>query len=130
MENILSKVDFETKSVFSVKIKIDENTVYDNKQEGEVDEYGQSLDIISDLRRSIKCSAPFDNKKIIKLITPHEDKEDENGDICRDIDLEYYLVVDKEELDEFSVEETTDDLEEEWFTGSSSCKVEITLYTA
>lgn len=130
MESILSKVDFETQSVFNINIKIYENTVYDNTKEGEVDEHGQALDIISDLRRSIKCSSPLDNKKIIKSIVPHEDKEDENGDVCRDIEMEYYLLINNEDIDEFSEEGLKDELEEEWFTGSSSCNVEINLYTA
>lgn len=128
MESILSKVDFETHGVYSVTLSVSESDMFENAKEGEVDEYGQSLDIVSELRRAIKYSFPFENKKIIKSIVAEDEKENEDGVLCRDIELEYYLLVDKEDMEEFSIEELHDVLEEEWNGGNAACKIAIDLY--
>ena len=128
METILDKVDFDKYSVYNIQINIQENDIFTDGKENEVDEYGQSLDVVSDLRRTVKYSHPCDNKKVIKSIMPQDQKEDSNGDVCRDIDLEYYLLVNKEEMEEFCTEELHDILEEEWHSGSTGCEIRINPY--
>lgn len=128
MENILDKVDFDTHSVFTIQVNMQENDIFPDGKENEVDEYGQSMDVVSDLRRTVKYSFPFESKKVIKSIFPQDEKEDSNGNLCRDINLEYYLLVDKEEMEDFSIEELHDTLEEEWHSGSSACEIMITPY--
>ncbi|MBC8237276.1 MAG: hypothetical protein H8E76_03510 [Helicobacteraceae bacterium] len=128
MESILDKVDFDKYSVYNIQVNVHESDVFPGGKENEVDEYGQSMDVVSDLRRTVKYSHPFDNKKIIKSILPEDEKEDSNGDLCRDINLEYYLLVDKEEMEDFSIEVLHDTLEEEWHSGSSGCDIIISPY--
>ena len=128
MENILDKVDFDTFDVYSISISIYENDGYNDGKENEVDEYGQAMDAVSDLRRTIKASYPCENKKIIKSISPLEQKEDEEGTLCRDINMEYYLLVNKEEMEDFCTEELHDILEEEWYAGSAGCDITINDY--
>ena len=130
MENILDKVDFDTHSVFTIQVNMQENDIFLDGKENEVDEYGHSMDAVSVLRRTVKYSFPFDNKKIIKSIIPQDEKENSHGNLCRDINLEYYLLVDKEEMENFSIEELKDTLEEAWYTGSSVCDIMITPYEA
>jgi len=130
MENILGKVDFDTHSVYAIQVNMQENDIFLDGKEKELDEHGQSMDVVSDLRRTLKYSYPFENKKIIKSIIPQDQKEDSNGNLCRDINLEYYLLVDKEDMEDFSIEELKDTLEEEWYAGSSVCDITITPYEA
>ena len=130
MENILDKVDFDTHSVFTIQVNMQENDIFLDGKENEVDEYGHSMDAVSVLRRTVKYSFPFDNKKIIKSIIPQDEKENSHGNLSRDINLEYYLLVDKEEMENFSIEELKDTLEEAWYTGSSVCDIMITPYEA
>ena len=128
MESILGEVDFEKYDVYNIQINVRESDTFDNTKEGQVDEHGQALDIVSDLRRSIKYSYPFENKKIIKSIIAHDEKENEDGVGCHDIELEYYLLIDKEEMEDFSTEELHDILDEEWNGGNAGCEIVITLY--
>jgi len=130
MESILEKVDFETYDVLNVKLSVLESDMFDDSQNGEVDEYGQSLDMVSNLRRAIKHSHPFDNKKVIKTIYPHDPVTNEEGEECRDIDLEYYLLVEKEEMEEFCLDELHDILQDEWNGGNSNCTITIEPYSA
>ena len=101
MENILGEVDFDTHSVYAIQVNMQENDIFLDGKEKELDEHGQSMDVVSDLRRTLKYSYPFENKKIIKSIIPQDQKEDSNGNLCRDINLEYYLLVDKEEMEDY-----------------------------
>ena len=128
MDSILEKVDFEKYDVLNIILRVEESDMFDDSQKDEVDEYGQSLDMISNLRRAIKHSHPFDNKKLIKTINPHEAKENEEGEECRDIDLEYYLLVEKEEMESFDLEELHDVLQDEWNGGNANCEIIITRY--
>lgn len=95
MDAVLEKVDLDSFDVLNIKLSVKESDMFDDSQNGEFDEYGQSLDMVSNLRRAIKHSHPFDNKKIIKMIKPHDEQINEEGNACRDIDLEYYLLVKK-----------------------------------
>jgi hypothetical protein len=128
MENILADVDFQTYDLLNIKVNVKESDMFNDDEKDEVDEYGQSLDVVSVLRRAIKYSHPFDNKKIIKTITPHELKENEDGEECRDIEFEYFLLVEKGEMEEFSIEELRDTLVDEWNGGNSLCTIEIEPY--
>ncbi len=128
MKNILDAVDFDIHLVYEIKLNIYDSYMFKDIKEGAAleDEHGQSLDAISDVRRTIKYSFPFDNKKIIKSINIEDETEDEYNDLCRNIKLHYYLLIDKEEQEEFCTEELHDELEEEWRDGSE-CEIEITL---
>ena len=128
MESILEKVDLDTYEVYNIKINIEENDTFTDEDDGEFDEHGQCLGATASIRRKIKSSDPLESKKIIKSIDPKEEKEDEHGEACRDIELEYYILVDKEEADEFSMDELSDVLEEEWQNGSASCSVSVSVY--
>lgn len=130
MESILDEVDFDKYNVYNIEVSVQENDVFPDGKENEVDQYGQSMDVISDLRRTVKYSYPFESKKIIKSILPKDEKEDSNGNVCRDINLEYYLLVDKEEMEEFSTEVLHDTLEEEWHAASTGCQIRINPYEA
>jgi len=129
MENILDKVNFDTHIVYDIKLTVEESYLFNNLEEGAAseDENGQSLDPVSDVRRTIKYSYPFENKKIIKSINVEDEKDDVHGNTCRDVSVHYYLLVDKEEEEEFCTEILHDELEEEWRDGSE-CKVQITPY--
>lgn len=128
MEKLLEDVCFDTYSIYSVGIKLIECPTFENSNEET--EYGESLDSVSQIRRSIKQSEPFYNKKIIEFINVEDDKEDEDGIVCRDIQAHYYLLVNNEEAEEFCVQTMHDDLEEEWRNASPQCEVNIKPYEA
>ncbi len=128
MKNILDAVDFDTHFIYEIRLNIYDSYMFKDVKEGGAleDEHGQSLDAVSDVRRTIKYSFPSENKKIINAINVEDQREDEHGDLCRNIELHYYLLVDKEEDEEFCIEELHDELEEEWRDGSE-CEIKITL---
>ena len=128
MEKIFEDVDFEKYDILNINLNVKESDMFNDDQKGEVDEYGQSLDVVSVLRRAIKHSYPFEKKKIIKTILPHELKENEDGLECRDIDLEYFLLVEKDEIEQFSLEELKDTLQDEWNGGNSLCTINVNYY--
>ena len=128
MKEILNKIDFSEYSVYEININIKDSTILDNADDNKVDENGQSMDSVSLARRTVKYSFPFDNKKIINTIEIGDEVEEEGtGDLCRSIALHYYIVVEKQEVEEFDTEELHDVLEEEWRDGSSGCDIKITL---
>ncbi len=127
MKEILKKVDFEAYNVHEINIKVYDSHLFQDVKEGEAteDEDGQSKDAISDVRRTIKYSVPFENKKIIELMNIEDEREDAHGNFCRNVEVQYYLLIAKEE--EFSLEKLHDELEEEWRDGCES-KITITPY--
>jgi len=129
MNTTLDKVDFDKYTVYDIQIKIAASYMFEGLTEDDTttDEHGQAQDIFSDVRRTIKYSSPFDNKKIISTINIDKEKEDEHGTLCRDFLLKYHLLVETEEVEDFSVEELHDNLEEEWRDGSSDCEITINL---
>ncbi|MDQ7045761.1 MAG: hypothetical protein Q9M32_07610 [Sulfurimonas sp.] len=130
MEKLLDKVDFEKYKVYSIAIDVISSEVFADGKENEVDEHGQSLDAVSDIRRSVKYSFPHENRKIIKTIVAQDEKEAHDGTLCRDINLEYYLLLDKEEAEELDLTQLRDTLEEEWHAGSDGCDIKINPYQA
>lgn len=128
MKEILEKVDFEAYTAYKININIVDSHLFPDIKEGDplVDQDGQSRDPISDVRRSIKYSSPFENKKIIESMEIEDEREDMHGNFCRNIDVNFYLLIDKED-EEFSTEVLHDELEEEWRDGSE-CKITITPY--
>ena len=130
MEDILKKVDLEIHDIYEITINIGETSQFEDVEEGQPthNSDGESLDSVSQVRRGIKHSAPFENKKIIKNISVSEDIEDSEGYLCKNIQIHYFLLIDKEEeCEEFSTVELHDILEEEWRDGSSGCDIKITL---
>ena len=130
MQSALDKVDFDKYTLYTIQINVEGTFNFGDLKEGEKteDEDGQSLDVVSDVRRSIKYSFPFEDKKVISSIKVEDEAEDENGDLCRDLQLEYYLLVETEDLDSFSMEELHDELDEEWTNNGASCKININPY--
>ena len=127
MEQILDKVDFDKYTVYDIQINVIDSYNFETSKESE-NELGQSNDVISRVRRTIKYSFPFDEKKIINEINVEDEKEDENEELCRNLAFRYYLLVETENIDEFDTEELHDELEEEWRSGSSECNITISLY--
>lgn len=130
MEDILKKVDTQKHVIYTIHIKLDKSPMCAGFKEGEAsqNEEGEDLDSVSQVRRTIKYSTPFDNKKIIKSIAVSDDIIDEDGSISRNIELEYYLLVDIDEDEDFSLVEFHDVLEEEWREESSKCEININPY--
>ena len=127
MKNVLDKVDLEKYTLFNIKLNIVDTYDFPDLKEGAKteDEHGQSLDITSDVRRTIKYSFPCENKKIISAIKIGEEREDEYGDLCRNLELDYSLLVETENIDDFSLEELHDEIEEVWRNGSDRCEINI-----
>ena len=129
MDKMLEQVDFEKYTAYDIQIKVNDTYMYPNPKEGaaQEDENGQAVDAVSNVRRTIKYSIPFEGKKIIKNINVEEERvdADENEELCRNISFNYYLLIDNADIDEFSTEVLHDDLEEEWRDGTAVCDIEI-----
>lgn len=130
MNSALEKVDFDKFTLYKIQIDMKDSFGFGDIKEGQAaeDENGESLDPLPYVRRSIKYSYPFDNKKIINNINIEDEKEDEDGDLCRDINMDYYLLVETENIDDFPLQELHDVIEEEWRNSSPACEVTISLY--
>ena len=130
MQDILDKVDLDLYTIYNIKINVLDTYDFVDIKEGAKteDENGESLDPVSDVRRTIKYSFPFENKKIISSITVKEEKEDSYGELCRNVECEYYLQVETQNIDDFSLEELHDEIEEVWRNGSSGCEITISPY--
>lgn len=130
MDKILEKVDFENNTVYEIKVSVEDSSAFENSTEDDTQDIdGQAMDPVSRVRRTIKYSYPLENKKIIKSIDVSEETEDKDLTLCRNISVHYYLLVDSQEVDEFSRDELHDELEEEWRDGSADCEIEIEAIT-
>jgi hypothetical protein len=127
MHDILKEIDLEEFTPLHITIDAKDVYSFEDLKEGDPteDEYGQSLDAVSEVRRAIKNSYPFEIKKKVTTIDIGEESEDENGYLHRDMNLEYYLLIPSEEFEEIDLDEIHDVLAEEWNGGSSNCQIEI-----
>lgn len=130
MKNALDTIDLDIFTPYTIKIKVIDTYDFPELKEGAKteDEDGQSLDPTSDVRRTIKYSFPCENKKIISTIKLYDEIEDEHAELCRNIELEYHLLFQTQSMDDFSLEELHDEIEEVWRNGSAGCEITISPY--